>query len=172
VLKASTSKLISNDAIELSLRISDNLGLDSNAVPLSFFARAELLRVQHQFDASLLVLDSLDAAYPMHSLGDDVLYERYRIAYARHRYTEAAGYLEKVLELYPLDILVDNAMLDLGILYEDALKDPEKAKTFYEKLLFEQTGSIFVPEARARYRKLRGDGSDLPDELKPAHEHP
>jgi tetratricopeptide (TPR) repeat protein len=101
-----------------------------------------------------------------------VLYERYRIAYARHRYTEAAGYLEKVLELYPLDILVDNAMLDLGILYEDALKDPEKAKTFYEKLLFEQTGSIFVPEARARYRKLRGDGSDLPDELKPAHEHP
>lgn len=168
VLKASTSKLISNDAMELSLLISDNLGLDSNAVPLSYFARAELLRVQHQFDASLLVLDSLDTAYPIHSLGDDVLYERFRIAYARHRFTEAAGYLEKILELYPLDILVDNALLDLGVLYEDALKDPEKAKVYYEKLLFEQTGSIFVPEARMRYRKLRGDGSDLPDELKPA----
>lgn len=168
VLKASTSKLISNDAMELSLLISDNLGLDSNAVPLSYFARAELLRVQHQYDASLLVLDSLDTAYPIHSLGDDVLYERFRIAYARHRFTEAAGYLEKILELYPLDILVDNALLDLGILYEDALKDPEKAKVYYEKLLFEQTGSIFVPEARMRYRKLRGDGSDLPDELKPA----
>ena len=164
VLKASTSKLIANDAMELSLRITDNLGLDSNATPLSFFARAELLRVQHRYDEALLTLDSLDKEYPMHSLGDDVLYERYHIAYARHRYAEAAGYLDKVLELYPLDIMVDNALIDLGRLYEDVLKDPEKAKSYYEKLLFEQTGSIFVPEARDRYRRLRGDKLDGPPE--------
>ena len=171
VLKASTSKLIANDAMELSLRITDNLGLDSNATPLSFFARAELLRVQHRYDEALLTLDSLDKEYPMHSLGDDVLYERYHIAYARHRYTEAAGYLDKVIELYPLDILVDNALIDLGRLYEDVLKDPEKAKGYYEKLLFEQTGSIFVPEARDRYRKLRGDKLDGPPEPERPHEH-
>lgn len=167
VLKASTSKLIANNAMELSLRITDNLGVDSNSVPLSYFARAELLRVQHRYDESLAVLDSLDLAYPMHSLGDDVLYERYRIAYARHRYAEAAPYLDKVLELYPLDILVDNALLDLGKLYEDVLKDPEKAKGYYERLLFEQTGSIFVPEARERYRRLRGDKLEAPSEPPP-----
>ncbi len=150
VLKSSTSKLIANDAMELSLRITDNLGLDSNSAPLSLFAHAELLRIQHRYDESLAVLDSLVAEYPMHSLGDDVLYERYRIAYARKQYLEAAGFLEKLLELYPLDILVDNALIDLGRLYEDRLKDTEKATTFYEKLLFEQTGSIFVPEARER----------------------
>ena len=169
VLKASTSKLIANDALELSLRITDALGADSNDVPLRFFARAELLRVQHLYDQSLATLDSLVAEFPMHTLGDDVLYERYRIALARRRYTEAAGYLEKVLEQYPIDILVDNALLDLGRLYEDVLKDPEKAKGFYEKLLFEQTGSIFVPEARERYRKLRGDAPDVPEEKKPPH---
>ena len=167
VLKASTSKLIANDAMELSLRITDNLGVDSNSVPLSYFARAELLRVQHRYDESLVVLDSLDLAFPMHSLGDDVLYERFRIAYARRRFTEAATYLEKVLELYPLDILVDNALLDLGELYEDVLKDPEKAKSYYEKLLFEQTGSIFVPEARERYRRLRGDKLEAPPDAPP-----
>ena len=64
---------------------------------------------------------------------------------------------------------MDNALLDLGRLYEDVLKDPEKAKGFYEKLLFEQTGSIFVPEARERYRKLRGDAPDVPEEKKPPH---
>ncbi len=164
VLKASTSKLIANDAMELSLRITDNLGLDSNSVPLSYYARAELLRFQHRYDESLAVLDSLDSAYPSHSLGDDILYERYRIAYARHRYVEAAGFLDKVLELYPLDILVDNAMLDLGKLHEDRIKDPEKAKGYYERLLFEQTGSIFVPEARERFRKLRGDVLEAPPE--------
>ena len=164
VLKASTSKLIANDAMELSLRITDNLGLDSNSVPLSYFARAELLRVQHRYDEALSTLDSLNAEYPMHSLGDDILYERFNIARARHRFEEAIGYLEKVVELYPNDILVDNALLDLGKLCETALKDPEKAKAWYEKLLFEQTGSIFVPEAREAFRRLRGDPSSAPTE--------
>lgn len=172
VLKASTSKLIANDALELSLRITDALGADSNDVPLRFFARAGLLRVQHLYDRALATLDSLTAEYPMHNLGDDVLYERYRIALGRRRYEEAAGYLEKVLEQYPLDILVDNALFDLGHLYEDQLKDPEKAKGFYEKLIMDQTGSIFVPEARDRFRKLRGDAPDAPDEKKPPHAHP
>jgi tetratricopeptide (TPR) repeat protein len=167
VLKASTSKLIANDAMELSLRITDNLGLDSNSVPLSYFARAELLRFQHRYDESLAVLDSLQDAYPGHSLGDDILYERYRIAYARHQYPEAAKQLEKLLEFYPTDILVDNALLDLGKLYEDRLNDPEKAKTYYERLLFEQTGSIFVPEARDRFRRLRGDKLEADPEPPP-----
>lgn len=170
VLKASTSKLIANDAMELSLRITDNLGPDSNNVPLSYFARAELLRIQNRFDEALEVLDSLTMEFPMHSLGDDVLYERYRIAHARRRYTDAAAHLEKLLELHPLDILVDNALLDLGRLYEDRLKDPERAMHYYERLMFEQTGSIFVPEARERYRRLRGDFQQQPGTA--PHDHP
>ena len=172
VLKASTSKLIANDAMELSLRITDNLGLDSNSTPLSYYAQAELLRVQHRYGEALAILDSLDREFPMHSLGDDVLYERFRIATARQKHEEAAGYLEKVIELYPLDILVDNALLDLGKLYELKLNDPEKAKLYYEKLLFEQTGSIFVPEARDRYRRLRGDVLEGPASPAAPHQHP
>ncbi len=160
VLKTSTSKLIANDAMELSLLISDNLGADSNSVPLSLYAQAQLLTFQHRYPEAIGILDSLDRAFPMHSLGDDILYQRYNIASARHQFTEAAAYLEKVLELYPLDILVDNALLDLGKLYEERLNDPEKAKSYYEKLLFEQSGSIFVPEARERFRTLRGDHAD------------
>lgn len=56
------------------------------------------------------MLDSLDKEFPAHSLGDDILYERFHIDYERHRYAEAAKHLEKLLELYPLDILVDNAL--------------------------------------------------------------
>jgi tetratricopeptide (TPR) repeat protein len=167
VLKSSTSKLIANDAMELSLLITDNLALDSNAVPLTYYARAELLREQHLYDQALLTLDSLQKEFPMHGLGDDILYERYRIAMARRRYAEAARFLEQVLELYPNDILVDNALFDLGRLWEKELKDPAKAMGYYERLLQEQTGSIFVPEARERFRALRGDAPDAPPELKP-----
>ena len=161
VLKASTSKLIANDAMELSLLITDNIGEDSTRSPLTQFSRAQLLMYQHRYDEALLTLDSLNIDFPLNSLGDDILCERYRVAYARHQYDTAATFLEKVLELYPNDILVDNALLDLGKLYEDKLNDKEKAKGYYEKLLFEQSGSIFVPEARDRFRRLRGDHDDL-----------
>ncbi len=161
VLKASTSKLIANDAMELSLLITDNIGEDSTRSPLTQFSRAQLLMYQHRYDEALMTLDSLNIDFPLNSLGDDILYERYRVAYARHQYDTAATFLEKVLELYPTDILVDNALLDLGKLYEDRLNDKEKAKGYFEKLLFEQSGSIFVPEARDRFRRLRGDHDDL-----------
>ena len=161
VLKASTSKLIANDAMELSLLITDNIGDDSLRSPLTQFSRAQLLMYQHRYDEALMTLDSLNIDFPLNSLGDDILYERFRVAYARHQYDTASTFLEKVLELYPNDILVDNALLDLGKVYEDKLNDKEKAKSYYEKLLFEQGGSIFVPEARDRFRRLRGDHDEL-----------
>ncbi len=157
VLKASTSKLIANDAMELSLLITDNLGTDTVSAPLSLYAKAQLLTAQHKYDSSLAVLDTLTARFPLSNLADDVLYEKYRIAYARHQFAEAATYLQKVVELHPNEILADNAMFDLGKLYETELHDKEQAMKWYEKLLFEQGGSIFTAEARERYRRLRGD---------------
>lgn len=161
VLKASTSKLIANDAMELSLLIADNLGTDTVSVPLSLFAKAQLFTFQHRYDSALAVLDTLVAHYPMSSLGDDVLFARFQIAKARHQYTQAAAFLEKIVEQYPNDILVDNAMYTLGKLYEEDLHDPEQAKKWYGRLLFEQSGSIFVADARERFRRLRGDHDKL-----------
>lgn len=161
VLKASTSKLIANDAMELSLLIDDNLGTDTVSAALSLFAHVQMLTFQHKYDSALVQLDTLNARFPQSSLGDDMLYERYRIAHARHQYEEAAGYLQKVVELYPNDILVDNAMYDLGLLYENDIKDKEKAQEWFGKLLFDQSGSIFTADARDHYRNLRGDHDNL-----------
>lgn len=160
VLKASTSKLIANDAMELSLLITDHIGADSNSVPLSLFAQADLLTFQRRYAEAITVLDTLDAAYPMDGIADDVLFLRHRIARDRKEFAQAAAYLERIVAEHPLDILMDNALFELGRLHEDRLKDPGKAMQFYEKLLFEQPGSIFVPEARARFRRLRGDAPD------------
>lgn len=166
VLKASTSKLIANDAMELSLLITDNLGADSNSVPLGMYAHAQLLTFQHRYDEALAELDSITLTHPMHSLSDEVFMERFRIANARHQYDSAALWLVKITEQYPNDILMDNALIELGRLYDTKLKDPEKAKQYYERLLFEQGGSIFVPEARDRFRRLRGDmdGPQTPEQ--------
>jgi hypothetical protein len=42
-------------------------------------------------------------------------------------------------------------------LYEHQLPDPEKAKTYYERLFMEYTDSTFAIDARKRFRELRGD---------------
>ncbi len=103
----------------------------------------------------------------MHSISDEVFMERFRIAYARHQYDSAAVWLVKITEQYPNDILVDNALLELGRLYDTKLKDAEKAKRVLRATACSsRRGSIFVPEARDRFRRLRGDmdGPQTPEQ--------
>ena len=45
----------------------------------------------------------------------------------------------------------------LAEIYQKKLKDIDKAKSLYEKILLEFKGSIYSSEARKRFRKLRGD---------------
>ena len=78
VLKASTSKLIANNAMDLSLLITDNTGLDTTAKAMQMYARAELLAFQNKWDASLLTLDSLEYVFPGHSLLDEALLKKPR----------------------------------------------------------------------------------------------
>lgn len=157
VLKASTSKLIANDALDLSVFIMDNLGLDTTAVALQLYADAELLVFQNRFEEAFVKMDSLLLAFPEHSLEDDVLYLRGKIYTKQRQYEKAAIAFEAVVEKYPKDIRADNALFELAGLYEKPLNDIEKAKTLYEKLFVDFSGSTFAVEARKRYRILRGD---------------
>ena len=54
-------------------------------------------------------------------------------------------------------ILLDNSYFRLGELYENKLNVSEKAKEMYQKIIFEYPSSIYLVDARKRFRKLRGD---------------
>lgn len=79
VLKASTSELISNDAIDLSVFIMDHYSLDTTAVPMKMYAGAELLAFQNRFDESFDLLDSIKIIFPEHGLTDDIYYAKSKI---------------------------------------------------------------------------------------------
>jgi len=157
ILKASTSELISNDALDLSIFIIDNLGLDTTAVTMQKFAQADLYTFQNKFDLAFNLLDSLDAAYPGHTLTDDILYRRAEIETKRKDFTKAAEYYQQIIDDFPTDILADNAMFFLGELNEDYFDNKELAMQFYRTLMIEYPGSLYTVEARKRFRKLRGD---------------
>ncbi|MBL7883839.1 MAG: tetratricopeptide repeat protein [Bacteroidia bacterium] len=157
VLKGATSKLIANDAMDLSLLISDALAIDTNEVPLLIFARADLLAFQNKYDAAKLTLDSINVLYPNHALADEVLYKKANIEIKQAKYTEAAVYYQEIVSNYFEDILADDALFKLADLNEKQFNNIEKAKELYQQLLEKYPGSLYVVEARKRYRKLRGD---------------
>ena len=154
VLKASTSKLISNDAMQLSILITDNIGIDTTQAPLLLFAKADLLAYQNKNKEANYVLDSLKQAYPYHSIVDDILYKRYQINYKQKKYQESAKSLQKIIDNYSFDILADDALYKLAELYNNQLNNKEEAAKLYKRLMFDYQDSIYVVDARKRYREL------------------
>lgn len=157
VLKGSTSKLIANDAMYISLLITDNSTIDTTIIPMQRFANADLYFAQKRYDESITLLDSINQAYPGHSLADDILYMKYKIYMKQKRFDKAAEQLEDIVDQYGDDLLGDEALFYLGSLYAEELENNDQAKTYFEKLLSQYPGSVFVAEARKQFRILRGD---------------
>ncbi|MBX7093670.1 MAG: tetratricopeptide repeat protein [Flavobacteriales bacterium] len=157
VLKASTSKLISNDAMQLSLLITDNLGMDSLPDAMKLYAEADLLVYQNRFDEALKKLDTLNGKFPWHGLADESRFLRYRMFMQQRDYEHAAEELQFIIDNFSQDILGDDALFRMAELEQYYFNQPEKAAELYKKLMFDHPGSLYVVEARKRFRTLRGE---------------
>ena len=157
ILKAATSKLISNDAIDLSVFIMDNLNLDTIATPLKMYSQAELLTVQNRFEEAFAKLDSVQQMFPEHSLEDDILYAKAHIYVQKKEYDQAVIMYQEIIDNFKEEIRCDNAIFELAELYENQLGESEKAMPLYESLFMDFDSSTFAIEARKRFRLLRGD---------------
>ena len=52
---------------------------------------------------------------------------------------------------------MDEALYFSAEIYNKQLKDAEKAKALYEKIIFGHQDSIYFIDARKKFRQLRGD---------------
>lgn len=156
VLKGSTSQLIANDALRLSLIINDNTVQDSLKTALKIYAKADLLAYQNKNDDAILLLDQILTEHKGHALEDETLLKQGELFEEQNQHGKAESNYLKIIDLNPTDILVDNACFKLGQLYEK-INEIEKAKEYYQKIIFEYPSSIYLVEARKRFRILRGD---------------
>jgi tetratricopeptide (TPR) repeat protein len=157
VLKGATSKLISNDAMDLSLVIGDALAEDTIETPLVLFAQADLLIIQNKFALANAKFDSIHKYFPDHSLNDNILMKKAEMALKQSKFEEAIAFFKTVIEKYPDDIFGDDAFFKIAEIYHYKLADFEKAKTQYKEFILQYTGSVYAVEASKRYRLLRGD---------------
>jgi tetratricopeptide (TPR) repeat protein len=157
ILKSATSRVIANDALDLSVFIIDNLGLDTSALALQMYADAELLVFRNLYEESLAQLDSILLIFPNHQLEDDVLFLKGKIAFLQRRYDEVIVIYEQLIEKFPNEVKTDNAMMAIAETYEIHLGELTKAQEWYERLFLEFSSSTLAVNARKKYRELRGD---------------
>ncbi|HWD86484.1 MAG TPA: tetratricopeptide repeat protein [Mucilaginibacter sp.] len=157
VLKAATSELIANDALNLSIMITENLAADTSGAALKMFARADMQIYAEQPEKAVAILDSIGVKYPGNNLSDDILMAKARILIQQKNYADAIIPLKKIAEEHPFNLWADDAVFMLGDLYENRLNDKEKAKAYYQKIITDYPGSLYINEARKRFRLLRGD---------------
>jgi tetratricopeptide (TPR) repeat protein len=157
-LKASTSKLISNDAIDLSLLITDNFNLDTIFEPMEMYARADLLIMQKKYRAAVLTLDTILTTWPGHALEDEILIVKGDLALLDGDIESAIKFYSEVSELHFDDITGDDALFKLAEIYDYKLNDLVKAEELYERIVFEYSGSLHVIQARKRFREINEDG--------------
>jgi tetratricopeptide (TPR) repeat protein len=157
VLKSSTTQLIANDALNLSLLISDNLQKDTDTAALRKYSYADLLIFKNQPDKALSLLDSLNILYPGNSLADDILMAKSRVFLKSNDIDKAVVQLQEIVDKHTADLWGDDALFMLADLYENKLSQPSKALELYQKIITDFPGSLYVIEARKRFRLLRGD---------------
>ena len=160
VLKASTTKLIANDAMALSVLISDNTGWDSIVQPLEIYARAELLAFQNKDSLALIALDSIGQLFPYHALNEYVGFLQADLTIKAGHYTQAEVYLKELIGGKIQPLFPDKALYKLGQLNETFLHQQEQAMNYFHDLLQQFPNSIYINEARKHFRNLRGDNSN------------
>ena len=157
ILKKATTREIANDAMQLSLLIQDNTGMDTSTVAMQDFAKVDLLVFQNKNELAVEKLDSMFITYKKHYLADEILWLRAQSKLKMNQIDSAIDDMKLILEEYSVDILADDALYSLAILTEEKKKNQAEAMKLYRRILSEYPGSIFGVEARKRYRMLRGD---------------
>ena len=157
VLRSSTSQLIANDAMQLSLLISDNSLEDSTQTALKIYAKADLLAYQNKTKDAIETLEQILKDHKGEKIEDEALLKQGELLEKIKDYDAAKFNYQKIIEFYANDILADDAYFALAHLYEHQFNDNEKAKKHYEKIIYNYQDSYYFPIARKNFRILRGD---------------
>ena len=155
ILKSATSKLVANDAMTLSLTISDNLEYDT--IGLKRLAKADYYIYQHRYELANQMLDSVVAYNPNEVSLPSAFYRKAKIAVNAGNYELADSLYKRVYEGYADSYIADEALIEDALLLENQLNRKEEAMECYSKLFDYYTASVYVAQARKSYRRLRDE---------------
>lgn len=152
VLKGSTSKLISNDALKMSHFINMNYEEEGDNTALECLAATEYKIHRRQYAEALPVLDSLISSTPA-GIADYASLAKARLLLAEFKNTEAMQLLEKLGKDSEQTYVRAEALYELANLKARTGFTGE-ALGLYKRLVSEYSGSVYSVEAGKCYRDL------------------
>jgi tetratricopeptide (TPR) repeat protein len=157
VLRGAASKLIANDAMELSLLIADHSLADTTYVALKAFAKADLKQYQGKREEAITGYKQLLLNHKGDDIEDEALLNLAILYELEGNAEKAREQYQVIIDNYADGILADDAFYNLGLLNENILNNPVAAQALYERIIYEHADSIHFVDARRRFRRLRGD---------------
>ena len=139
------------------LTITDNEPVDSIPSGLKQYSKAALLAFQNKTQQAIDTLRVINKKFKGQPIEDEALFKQAKLLIKQNNFDAAIINLEKVITLKPEGILIDDAYYELAELYKNHLKNTEKASEYYQKIIFDYSSSIFLVDARKKYRRIRGD---------------
>ena len=124
ILKQGTQREIANDALELSLLIEDNTGIDSLEVGLKNFANIRFVYDQKRWEEGDSFLALLTTENKQESLQDDILYLRATRARQKGENVLAKEMYWEIFKKFPEDIYGDDALFYFLTLSDTANSEP------------------------------------------------
>jgi len=154
ILKSATSKLISNDAIELSVFINNMREEDTIGFVLRKFAGADLYTYQGKYDSAMMLLDKIEeepaGIYSM----EYMLYNKAQLYYKMSDFKNADSVYNRLITHYPGSIKADNALFKRAEIQRTRFNNNDEAKNLYMILMTDYPESIYSGKARKQYRML------------------
>lgn len=151
-LKGSTTKLISNDAIQMSHFINMNYEENGNNKELTQLAHTEYLIYRQKYRDALTSLDSL-ILHSQPAIADHATLQKVRILCQDHNYTQAVNLLQNLREKSGQTYIQAEAIFTLAKVKKQ-LQEYTQAQELCKTLVSEYSGSVYSVEAAHLYREI------------------
>ena len=161
-LKSASTQLIANDAIDMFLLINDNTVADSLQVALKKFAHADFLLYQNKPKDALIEYQKILKDHKGQEIEPVTLYRIGKIHENQSDFDLALSNYQMIIDGFKECIYIDEANYFAAEIYNKQIKDTEKAKKYYEEIIFKHEDSIYFTDARRKYRAIRGDKEVAP----------
>lgn len=143
-----------NDALEISILLDNNEQTAPEA--LGLYAEGILLKKQHRLAESTQKFQTVAESYSKSNVAPRAQFQYSELKRKTGDFLSAVLGYQALISQYPENSLCDLALWEIGVIYQNDLKDVAKAIESYESILVNYPQSMLVEQVRKRIRSLEG----------------
>lgn len=161
ILKVGTTEYIANDALALSVLISENTHDEFGMNALKQLAQLQLKSKQFHYEDALSQIEKMKENADYNGIKDYYLWEAFLVYKNLGDWTAAITVLEEIYKEHESSVLADDALFNMAQIYEEKLQDYSAAYQYYEALVLNFPSSTYVITSRKALQLIKRTHKNL-----------